>query len=42
MPLIGQFALALALILAFYSVVANVMGARSGTPALIASARHAV
>ena len=41
MPLIGQLALALALILAFYSIVANVLGARRGVPTLIASARHA-
>jgi cytochrome c-type biogenesis protein CcmF len=42
MPLIGQLALALALILAFYSIVANVLGARRSIPALVASARHAV
>jgi cytochrome c-type biogenesis protein CcmF len=42
MPLIGQFALALALILAFYSIVANVVGARRAIPALIVSARHAL
>ncbi len=42
MPLIGQLALALALILAFYSIVANVVGARRGIPTLIVSARHAV
>jgi cytochrome c-type biogenesis protein CcmF len=42
MPLIGQLALALALIVAFYSIVANVIGARRGIPALVASARHAV
>jgi len=42
MPLIGQLALALALILAFYSIVANVLGARRSIPALAASARHAV
>src|SRR5260370_6540167 len=42
MPLIGQLALAIALILAFYSIVANVLGARRWIPALVASARHAV
>ncbi|HXZ88040.1 MAG TPA: heme lyase CcmF/NrfE family subunit [Candidatus Binataceae bacterium] len=42
MPLIGQLALALALIIAFYSIVANVIGARRGIPTLIVSARHAV
>src|SRR5579863_7373995 len=42
MPLIGQIALALALFLAFYGVLANVIGARHGLPALIVSARHAV
>jgi cytochrome c-type biogenesis protein CcmF len=42
MPLIGQLALALALILAFYSIVANVLGARRSIPVLVASARHAI
>ncbi|MGH7934725.1 MAG: heme lyase CcmF/NrfE family subunit [Candidatus Binataceae bacterium] len=42
MPLIGQFALALALILAFYSIIANVVGAWRGIPTLVVSARHAV
>src|SRR6266481_2868504 len=42
MPLIGQFALALALIVACYSIVANVVGARSQIPALVASARAAL
>ena len=42
MPLIGQIALALALFLAFYSILANVLGARRGLPALIVSARHAL
>jgi cytochrome c-type biogenesis protein CcmF len=42
MPLIGQFALALALFLAFYSILANVIGSRRAIPALIASARHAL
>jgi cytochrome c-type biogenesis protein CcmF len=42
MPLIGQLALALALIVACYSIVANVIGARRFIPALIVSARHAI
>jgi cytochrome c-type biogenesis protein CcmF len=42
MPLIGELALALALIVAFYSIVANVMGARRDIPALLMSARHAL
>ncbi len=42
MPLIGQLALALALLLAFYSVIANVVGARRGIAPLIVSARHAL
>ena len=42
MPLIGQLALALALIVAAYSIVANVIGARRSIPALIVSARHAI
>ena len=42
MPLIGQLALALALILAAYSIIANVAGARRAIPSLLASARHAV
>ncbi|MBF6559271.1 MAG: heme lyase CcmF/NrfE family subunit [Candidatus Binataceae bacterium] len=42
MPLIGQLALALALVLACYSIVANVIGARAGVPTLITSARHAL
>ena len=41
MPLVGQLALALALIVASYSIVANVLGARRGLPTLLASARHA-
>jgi cytochrome c-type biogenesis protein CcmF len=42
MPLIGQLALALGLIVAGYSIVANVIGARRSIPALIVSARHAI
>jgi cytochrome c-type biogenesis protein CcmF len=42
MPLIGELALALAVIVAFYSIVANVLGARRDIPALLASARHAL
>jgi cytochrome c-type biogenesis protein CcmF len=39
-PLIGQLTLALALILAFYSIVANLVGVRRDLPALLMSARH--
>jgi cytochrome c-type biogenesis protein CcmF len=42
MPLIGQLALALALVLAAYSIIANVIGARASIPSLTASARHAL
>ncbi len=42
MPLVGQLALAIALIVAFYSIVANVFGARRDIPALLMSARHAL
>ncbi len=42
MPLLGQFALALALLLALYSIVANVYGQRRGAIEFIASARHAL
>src|ERR1700730_5541029 len=42
MPLIGQLALALALVLAAYSIIANVVGARASIPSLTASARHAL
>jgi cytochrome c-type biogenesis protein CcmF len=42
MPLIGQLALAIALIVAFYSIAANIIGARRGIPALVASGRHAI
>jgi cytochrome c-type biogenesis protein CcmF len=40
MPLIGQLALALAFIVAFYSIVANLIGVRHELPALLMSARH--
>ncbi|HZP44271.1 MAG TPA: heme lyase CcmF/NrfE family subunit [Candidatus Binataceae bacterium] len=42
MPLIGPFALAFALLLAFYSVLANVIGARRRLSALVVSGRHAL
>jgi cytochrome c-type biogenesis protein CcmF len=42
MPLIGQLALVLALILAFYSIIANVVGVRRGIATLLLSARHAL
>jgi len=42
MPLIGQLALALALVLASYSIIANVVGARASIPSLTVSARHAL
>jgi cytochrome c-type biogenesis protein CcmF len=42
MPLIGTLALALALVLAGYSIVANVVGARTSIPSLTASGRHAL
>lgn len=42
MPLIGQLALALALIVASYSIVANLTGVRHHLPALLMSARHAL
>ena len=42
MPLIGQLALALALVLAAYSIIANVIGARASIPSLTSSARHAL
>jgi cytochrome c-type biogenesis protein CcmF len=42
MPLIGQLALALALVLAGYSIIANVVGARASIPSLTTSARHAL
>ena len=42
MALVGQLALALALVLAAYSIIANVIGARASIPSLTASARHAL
>jgi cytochrome c-type biogenesis protein CcmF len=42
MPLLGQLALALALILAVYSIAANIYGVRRDLPDLVASARHAI
>src|SRR5579862_5784126 len=42
MAFIGQVALMLALVLAIYSIGANLYGARCGLPELVASARHAV
>jgi cytochrome c-type biogenesis protein CcmF len=42
MPLIGQLALALALVLAVYAVVANVLGAIYGITSLLGSGRHAI
>jgi len=42
MPNLGQLTLAIALILALYSIAANIIGARRGTPDLIVSARHAI
>src|SRR3984885_11450589 len=42
MALIGQLALALALVLAAYSIIANVIGARASIPSLTSSARHAL
>jgi cytochrome c-type biogenesis protein CcmF len=42
MPLVGELALALALVVMPYSIVANVLGVRRHVPALLASARHAV
>jgi cytochrome c-type biogenesis protein CcmF len=42
MPDLGRLALAIALLLAFYSIGANVFGARRRRPEFIASARHAI
>src|SRR5713101_7370312 len=42
MAFIGQFALALALTLAVYSIGANIYGARRGPGAVVSSARHAL
>src|SRR5216684_2358306 len=42
MPQLGNLALAIALILAVYSIVANIYGARSNAPDFVVSARHAI
>ena len=42
MPLIGQLALALALLVAVYSIAANLLGIRCNSPELLLSARHAL
>ena len=42
MPNLGKLALAVALILAVYSIAANIYGARRNQPDFIASARHAI
>src|SRR5579862_9578854 len=42
MPNLGQLTLAIALILALYSIAANIIGARRGATDLIVSARHAI
>ena len=42
MPNLGQLALAIALILALYSIAANIYGARRNAADLIVSARHAI
>ena len=42
MPLIGQLALALALMVAVYSIGANLLGIRRNSPDLLLSARHAL
>src|SRR5580658_8028939 len=42
MPALGQLALAIALLLAVYSIFANVYGARRGSADFIVSARHAL
>src|SRR5579875_3330369 len=42
MAFVGRLALAIALILAFYSIGANLIGIRRGRSELLASARHAV
>jgi hypothetical protein len=41
MPLVGELALALGLIVACYSIVANVLGVRRGIPSLLLSAWYA-
>src|ERR1700678_2865539 len=42
MPQLGKLALAIALILAVYSIVANIYGARRHAPDFVVSARHAI
>ncbi len=42
MPQLGQLALAIALILALYSIAANIFGARRGAAEALESARHAL
>ncbi len=42
MPFIGQLALAMALLLALYSIGANLYGVRRATPDALVSARHAL
>src|SRR5579872_6666884 len=42
MPNLGQLALAIALILALYSIAANLIGARRNSPDVLVSARHAI
>src|SRR5579863_10253360 len=42
MPQLGNLALAIALILAVYSIVANIYGARRNLPDFVVSARHAL
>ena len=42
MPELGKLALAIALILAVYSIAANIYGVRRGAPDFIVSARHAL
>ncbi len=42
MAFIGTLALALALLLALYSLAANVIGVRRGSDQVLASARHAL
>src|SRR5208282_578851 len=42
MPQLGNLALAIALILAGYSIVANIYGARRNAPDFVVSARHAI
>ncbi len=42
MPDLGKLALAIALLLAIYSIVANIYGARRNGPDFVVSARHAI